>query len=116
MNFLTLLAQNDITNPPLSTNIRNLTGVEFLNRLVPNLISLSFIVAILVALIFLISGGIRWITSSGDKTANEEASRTITSAIVGLVIVFCLYVILKLISHFFGLDLITIDIGTLLLR
>lgn len=58
-----------------------------------------FIVAITSALIFLLWGGIKWITSSGDKEKIESARKTIIFAIIGLVIVLLSTVIV----HFAGL-------------
>ncbi len=66
-----------------------------------SLITLAFILAIVVALIFLIWGGIKWIMSGGDKTALEEARNHVVAAIVGLVIVFLVFFILNLLVFFF---------------
>jgi len=112
----TLLAQEPIYNPALMESIRDLTGVEFLNLLLPNLITLFFIVTVVVALFVLIMGGIKWITSGGDREAMAKAQGTITAAIVGLIIVFSLYAVIRLIETFFGIDLITIDISPLILE
>ncbi len=105
-----------ITNPALVNGIQNLTGVEFLNRFLPNLITIFFVAAVIAALFFLIVGGIRWITSGGDKEAAIKAKETITAATIGLVVVFSVYAVLRLIGYFFGIDLITIDITPLILR
>lgn len=71
------------------------------------LISFIFILAAITALIFLLIGGIRWITSGGDKSNIEGARDSIIAAIVGLVIIFLSYVILNLVLHFlFGFDLL----------
>lgn len=105
-----------IINPALVEAIRGLTGIEFLNLFLPNLIALLFIVATVAAFFVLIAGGIKWITAGGDKAATESARGTITSAIIGLVLVFSVYAILRLIEHFFGIKLITIDISPLILK
>lgn len=42
----------------------------------------------LVAVVFLIIGGVKYITSSGDSKKVEEAQGTITNAVIGLVICF----------------------------
>lgn len=78
------------------------------------LVTFAFVGAILIALAFLIWGGIKWITSGGDKTALEEARNHIVSAIVGLVIVFLVYFILNLVVFFFtGTNLFELQIPTL---
>lgn len=74
---------------------------------VPVILQVIMIVAAIVALIFLIIGGIKWITSGGDKTAVEAARNTITSALIGLLIVFAAWAIIKLIEYFFGITIIS---------
>lgn len=106
----------EIYNPALAEKIRNLTGLQFLNIFLPNLITLGFIAATVTALFVLLIGGIKWITSGGDKTEIETARNTITSAIIGLVLIFGVYAIVRLIEYFFGIKLITIDITPLILR
>lgn len=78
-------------------------NVQSLNDLVPHLINLVLVVAVVVFLFLLIIGGIRWITAGGDKTALEGAQKTITSALVGIILVFSAWAILNLVRYFFGL-------------
>lgn len=84
--------------------LADLTAANF-GKIVGNVVTIAFIIAIVIALGFLVYGGIKWITSGGDKTAVEGARNTIVAAIVGLVIVFLAYFILNLILGFFGLSL-----------
>jgi hypothetical protein len=84
----------------------NLSTDNFGN-VVGAVITLLFVIAVIIALGFLIWGGIKWILSGGDKGAVESARNTIVAAIVGLVIVFLSYFILNLVINFFlgtGLD------------
>jgi succinate dehydrogenase/fumarate reductase cytochrome b subunit len=104
-----------IENPVLSPSVRDLSGTEFLSRLLPNLITLFFIAAAVVALFFMVSGGIRWITSGGDREKTAKARETITSAVIGLMLVLLVYAALGLIGYFFDLDLIHLDLGPVML-
>ncbi len=61
------------------------------------LISLLFVIGVIVAVVFLIYGGIKWILSGGDKTAVESARNHIIAAIVGLVIVVAAFLILNVV-------------------
>lgn len=74
---------------------------------VPNIISaavkLILVIAALVSFIFLVLGGIRWITSGGDKEGTAKAQGTITAALIGLVIVFAAWAIINLLQTFFGI-------------
>src|SRR5438105_3470121 len=65
--------------------------------LVSTAVTVLLIVAVLISLFFLIWGGIRWITSGGDKAKVAEARSHIIAAIVGLVIAFLAFFILTLV-------------------
>ncbi len=64
-------------------------------------ITLLFVIAVIVALVFLVWGGLKWILSGGDKSAVEGARNTIVAAVVGLIIVFLAYFILNIVLSFF---------------
>lgn len=68
-------------------------------------ITILFVLATVLALGFLVYGGIKWIMSGGDKAGVEAARGTIVAAIVGLVIVFLSYFILNIVLGFFDLTL-----------
>jgi hypothetical protein len=72
-------------------------------RLVGVVINILLIAAVLIALFFLIWGGIRWITSGGDKTKVEEARKHIVAAIIGLIVAFLAYFIIQVVLNIFGL-------------
>lgn len=86
-------------------NILCTVGASGVGGLITAIITILFIVATLLAVGFLIYGGIKWITSGGDKAKVEAARGTIVAALVGLVLVFLSYFILNLVAQFFGLDL-----------
>ncbi|MFH1840543.1 MAG: hypothetical protein ABH807_00055 [Candidatus Shapirobacteria bacterium] len=100
---------------PVSVDIR--PGGEFagLDQItMPNIIQtairLVLVVASLVAFFFLVLGGIRWVTSGGDKEQTQKAQGQITAALVGLVIVFSAWAILRLIEGFFGISILKLTI------
>jgi len=110
----TILAQ--INNPSLTTNLTNgaVNGVDFTQRLLTAFIASAMVIAGLFFIFMLIFGGIKWITAGGDKGQVEGARKTLTSAIIGIVIVFALYAIVSLVGcTFFGIDLLNINIGEL---
>jgi hypothetical protein len=61
------------------------------------------IIAIVVALMYLLYGGIKWIMSKGEKTEVEAARNHITAAITGLIVVFLAIFILSLVLAAFGI-------------
>lgn len=58
--------------------------------------------AIVLALFFLVWGGIQWITSGGDKTKIQDARKKMMYAIIGLIICFLAFFIVSLIGNVFG--------------
>jgi hypothetical protein len=83
-----------------------------LGSVVSNAVTIILIVATLIALFFLIWGGVRWITSGGDKAKVDEARKTIIGAIIGLVIAFLAYFILTIVLSIFGLSLNKLQLPT----
>ncbi len=72
-----------------------------LGNLVGTGFTLVIVIAVLLALGYLIWGGIKWVMSGGDKTALEEARNHIVAAVIGLVIIFMVYLVLNIILRFF---------------
>lgn len=75
---------------------------QFISAMVGTLL----IIAALLAFLYLILGGIKWITSGGDKAGMEEARNKITHAIVGLIIVGAAWAIMILVQNFLGVTII----------
>lgn len=78
-------------------------GTNSVQNIVQFAIASIFVVAIILCLLFLIYGGIKWITSGGDKAGVEAARKVLTYAVIGLVIVFSSFFILNLITGIFGI-------------
>lgn len=60
--------------------------------------------ALLAAFIMLLVGGFKYLTSGGDPKAAEAAQHTITYAIFGLIALVLVWLILKLIQEFTGVN------------
>lgn len=84
---------------------------------IPSLVSVGIrLVVIVAALVFffiLVIGGIRWIASGGDKAQTEAARNQITSALIGLVIVFAAWAIVALINTIFHVNIFNLTIPTI---
>lgn len=119
--FLSLAASSALAggtsvNPcPDAGQFQNLCDLDSSNigAIVGAAVTFILIVAVLIALFFLIFGGIRWITSGGDKGKVESARGTIIAAIIGLVIAFLAFFILSLALSFFGLSLTELELPTI---
>jgi len=73
------------------------------NDIVRTVVQILLIAAVVIALVFLIWGGIKWILSGGDKGKVEAARNTIIGAIIGLVIAFAAFFILNIVANLFGI-------------
>lgn len=51
----------------------------------------------ILGIIFLVYGGLQYVTSAGDEAKSEDGKRTITYAIIGLFLAACAYAIEKLV-------------------
>jgi len=71
--------------------------------MIKGIIQIAFAIAVVLTFLFLLWGGIQWITSGGDKAKYEEARNRITAALIGLAIVALAWLIMKLVTYFFGL-------------
>ncbi len=67
------------------------------STLLGSVINVVFVIAILIALFFLIYGGIRWIISQGNKEKVNGARDMLIAALVGLIVVFLSYFLLGLV-------------------
>lgn len=67
-------------------------------------IKAALVVGILLALAFLILGGIEYITSGGEKGKTESARNKITAAVVGLILIAASFAILTLVLRVLGIN------------
>lgn len=111
-------SQGSITNPALGETLQNALSspISFFSLILSNLISLSFIVGSVIFFAMLVFGAIQWISSGGDKQGLESARGRITNALVGIIILFASFAIVKLIETFFGFKILTLDIGALVIQ
>ncbi|MEK7521335.1 MAG: hypothetical protein AAB599_00835 [Patescibacteria group bacterium] len=89
-----------------SDTVRDLT----IGTIVSVAVKVLVVVAAVLFFLWLVLGGIKWITSGGDKNKTEEARQQITAALVGLVVVFSAWAIARLIDILFGVDLFDLKI------
>jgi len=77
---------------------------ENIGSLITSLLTFVMLIAALLILMYLIWGGIQWITSGGDKGKTEEARNKITSAVIGLIILAAAWAVFLIILKFLGFD------------
>lgn len=66
-----------------------------------NVVTILLVIAVILSILFLIWGAIRWITSGGDKAKVDGARQAILAAIVGLIIAFLAFFILNVMTFLF---------------
>lgn len=86
--------------------------VKDLETVFGRIVGLATYIALLVVFIMLVVGGFKYITSGGDPKATESAKNTITYAIFGLVALIGIWLILKFIYIFTGVDVTQFTIPT----
>jgi hypothetical protein len=70
-----------------------------LSGFILKIINYALAIAGLVAVLFLIIGGFRYITSAGNEETAEQAKKVITNAIIGIVVIILSFVIVRVISN-----------------
>lgn len=113
---MTQLAQQSITNPALGPALQGKTGIGFFQSFIPAAIGLAFVIGTLIFFFILVIGAIQWIVSGGDKAAIESARGKIGNALVGIVVLFSVFVVIMLVEGFFGIKILTLDIGPLTIQ
>ncbi len=68
------------------------------------IVDYMFIIAAFLAVAYLMYGGIKWITSRGDKMAVESARKHIVAAVIGLIIVAGSFFALNVVFTLLGAD------------
>lgn len=64
-----------------------------------------FIVAGLIALLFLLLGALSWITSGGNKENVDKAREKIQAALIGVILIFAVLAIVGVLENTLGLSL-----------
>ena len=70
-------------------------------NIVKFVVTILLVATVVISLVFLIWGGIRWIISGGDKAGVESARNTIIASIIGLVVAFVAFLIIQLVANAF---------------
>ena len=90
-------------NPSVQIQETGLVKTPSLSGLLEFFVGAAIVLAIVLALLFMIIGGIQWITSSGDKAKVDAARQHIVSAVIGLIVVVLAVAILNFVLQLLGL-------------
>lgn len=87
---------------PSPTNFQFLfgpAGKSTASSFILSIINILLAIAGTIAVLFLIIGGIRYVTAEGSEDRAESAKNTIQHSIIGIVIVILSFVIVRIISN-----------------
>jgi len=87
-------------------------GSSLLAKTLSLTIGILTLVAFFWFMFILITGGLAWLSSGGDKAKVQEAQKRITNGFIGLIIVLISYFIIKLIGYILKIDIL--NLGSLL--
>lgn len=99
----------DIKSTFLGNSSSNLSSVSGVSVYVQNFITGAISVAGIILLFMLVGGGIAMISGAGknDPKTIEQGKKAATSALIGFILVFFAYWIVKLVEEITGLQLIS---------
>lgn len=110
----------EITNPllrpgsPLAGDTKG--AVSNFGSLINVIVSVFFVVGSLLFFLYFLLGAIKWIASSGDKAKLEEARNTIVQALIGLIVLFAVFALVKLMEAMFEVNLINLNLNAIRLK
>lgn len=78
-------------------------NISDIGTLINSTLTVALGIVGLLVFVFLVWGGIEWVTAGGDKSKTESARQKITNAIIGLAIVAAAFAIGKVLGAFFGI-------------
>jgi len=78
--------------------------VADLQGVINSLVAVVLVVAGVIFFFMLLAGGIQWMTAGGSQEALQGAQKRLTTALIGIIIVFSAWAILNLMRGFFGLE------------
>jgi len=84
-----------------TTDVRTLGGLE---DVFGRVVSVALGLGGVVLFVMLIAGGFQFITAGGEPQKLEQAKKTLTYAIAGIVLLAMAFLVLRFISNFTGVD------------
>lgn len=81
-----------------------------IGSIISAIVTFILIAAAVIFFFMLVLGGIRYITSGGDKAQTEGARGQITAAVIGLAVVFGAWAVITIVNAFFGVNILQLVI------
>ena len=102
----TVFAADEIVNNAISSKITSLGSGGGLAFYIATLWQTVITVGGIAFIIYLVWGGIEYLTSGGDKGRIDDAQKKITSSVIGIVILVASYAITYFIQQVFKINIL----------
>ncbi|MBI3954713.1 hypothetical protein HY333_01580 [Candidatus Collierbacteria bacterium] len=99
-------AANEIVNNALSDVVKTKSAGSGLAFYIAQLWKTVVLVGGLAFLLYLVWGGLQWLTAGGDKGKIEEAQHKITNALIGLAILVLSFAVVLFVQAVFKINLL----------
>ncbi len=108
--MLTLIAQgSQIVD--IASQSKTISGIANLGQLIEIAASAILIIGGLAFLMYLLLGGLTWVTAGGDKSKVEKARDMITQGVIGLAVLASVFAVYAVVLRFLGIKGITLGSG-----
>ena len=88
----------------IGSKVSDFFGFKCITELVFRMVDAAIIGAGILLLVYLVYGGVEWLTSGGDKAKIESARAKITNALIGVAIIAAAYAVWIIVLTFFGIN------------
>jgi hypothetical protein len=103
--FLIKPVQAIVENPILKNSGKiNSNPQSYISNVMQTLITVFIIFGVIYFVYRFVLAGFSMMSSMGDPKKFEEAQKTLVNSIIGLVVVFSVFVIIKLLGTIFGIE------------
>lgn len=92
------------TNVCVSQKDETVATLQGLQCLIANVLSVFITMVGLAGFVMMIVAGLNWMLSGGDPQKIEKSKKTLTFAVIGIVLALSSFIIINLISSFTGIE------------
>lgn len=92
-------AQFEVPDPGGTGLGGGITGESSLTGFILRVINIALALAGLIAVLFLIIGGFRYITAGGNEEASSSAKKIILNAVIGIIVIILSFVVVRVVSN-----------------
>ncbi len=88
----------------IGSQVSGFFGFKCITEFVFQIVDAAIIFAGILVFVYMVWGGVEWLTSGGDKAKIESARAKITNALIGVAIIAASYAIWIVVLTFFGIN------------